>query len=98
MHPDGREADSAGWAARREERDVVVPPERRATPQHARRVASPLKKSDVRIRFALPTIGWGFGAQQRICLMRVLQMIIRFKRGSRLHRHMCARNAAHEDA
>jgi hypothetical protein len=49
MNPHGREADSAGWAARHKERDVVVPPERRVTPQHARRVASRL----------------GFGAQHR---------------------------------
>jgi hypothetical protein len=40
MNPHSCEADSAGWAARREERDVVVPPERRVTPQHVRRVAS----------------------------------------------------------
>ena len=40
MHPHGREADSSGSAARREERDAVVPVERQATPQRARRVAS----------------------------------------------------------
>ncbi len=38
--PHGREADSAGWAARHEERGVVIPPERRVTRQHGRRVAS----------------------------------------------------------
>jgi hypothetical protein len=65
LDPHGREADSAGWAARREERDVVVSPERQATPQQARRVASPLKKSDVQIRFAVPAFGWGFGAMHR---------------------------------
>ncbi len=65
LNPHGREADSAGWAARHEECDVVVPPERRVTLQHARRVASPLKKSDVRIRVAVPAFGWGFGAMRR---------------------------------
>ena len=64
INPHGREADSAGWAARHEECDVVIPPERRVTPQYARRVASLLKKSDVRIRFAVPAFEWGFGAHQ----------------------------------
>ena len=54
----GREADSAGWAARREECDVVVPPERRATQQHDRRVASHS----------------GFDPQARNTLLRALRM------------------------
>jgi hypothetical protein len=68
MNPHGREADSAGWAARHKERDVVVPPERRVTLQHARRVASLT----------------GFGAQARNTLLRALQMTTGIRRGSRL--------------
>jgi hypothetical protein len=53
-------------------------------PQHARRVATPLKKSDVRIRFAVPAFGWGFRAQARTTLLRSLQMTTGIGRGSRL--------------
>ncbi len=71
-------------AHRHEECDVVVPPERRVTLQHARRVASPLKKSDVQIELAVPAFGWGFGAQARSTLLRALQMTTGIGRGSRL--------------
>ncbi len=82
MHPHGREADSAGWDARREERAVVIPLERRATQQHARRVAS---RS-------------GFGAQARITLLRTLPMTTGIGRGSRLVSEPVRQNAAQEDA
>ena len=64
----GREANSAGWAARHEERIVVVPRERRITRQRARRVASRM----------------GFVAQARMTSLRALQMTDGIGRGSRL--------------
>ena len=57
-NPRGREAVFAGCDARSEERGVVVPLERRATPQRARKGASRL----------------GFDALARITLLRALQM------------------------
>ncbi len=68
MNPHGREADSAGWAARREERTVVVPLKRRITPQRTRRIASRT----------------GFGAQARSTSLRTLPMTNGIGRGSRL--------------
>ncbi len=68
INPHGREADSAVWAARREERGAVVPHKRRVTPQHARRVASRT----------------GFGAQARNTSLRALPMTVGIGRGSRL--------------
>jgi hypothetical protein len=66
--PHGREADSAEWAARRAERAVVIPRERRVTQQGDRRVASRM----------------GFGAQARNTSLRALQMTNGIQRGSRL--------------
>jgi hypothetical protein len=68
IKPHGREADSAGCVARREERRVVVPRERRTTRQQARRVASRM----------------GFGAQARNTSLRALQMTTGIRRSSRL--------------
>ncbi|MCH8060699.1 MAG: hypothetical protein IIA11_09605 [Proteobacteria bacterium] len=68
INPHGREADSAGWAARHEECYVVIPLKRRATPQHTRRVASRT----------------GFGAQVRNTSLRALPMTTGIGRGSRL--------------
>ncbi len=56
--PHGREAVFAGWTARREERNVVVPPERRTTLQTARKGASPT----------------AFDASARATLLRALRM------------------------
>ena len=53
---------------------MVVPPERRATPQTARQGASPFKTSDVLIRLAVPAYEWGFDALARATLLRALQM------------------------
>jgi len=79
--PHGREADSAGWAARREERIVVVPLKRRVTQQRTRRVASQT----------------GFDAQVRTASLRALPMTTGIRRGSRLVSEPVRRNAAHED-
>ncbi len=68
INPHGREADSAGWAARREERGVVIPHERRVTQQHGRRVASRM----------------GFSVQARNTSLRALPMTTGIRRGSRL--------------
>ncbi len=77
MNPHGREADSAGCAARHEERGVVVPRERRVTQQHGRRVASYMgfgaRNTSLR---ALPmTNGIGRGS-------RLVSEPVRPKRGS----------------
>ncbi len=66
-NPHGREADAAGWAARREECDVVIPLKRRATPQRTRRVASRT----------------GFGAQARKTSLRALPMTTGTKEAER---------------
>ncbi len=79
-NPHGREADSAGWAARHEERGVVIPHERRVTPQHARRVASRT----------------GFGAQARNTSLRALPMTTALDAARASSPNLCARNAAHE--
>jgi hypothetical protein len=68
MVPHGREADSTRWAARHEERGVVIPRERRVTSQRARGVASRM----------------GFGAQPRNTSLRALQMTAGIRRGPRL--------------
>ncbi len=75
--PHGREANSAGRAARREERGMVIPPERRVTQQHGRRVASHAgfgpRNTSLR---ALPmTIGIGRGSS-------LVSEPVRPKRGS----------------
>ncbi len=80
MNPHGREADSAGRAARREERTVVVPLKRRVTQQRTGRVASRT----------------GFGAQARNTSLRALPMTNGIGRGSRLVSEPVRRNAAHE--
>jgi hypothetical protein len=56
--PHGREAALAGWDARREKQNVVVPSERRATTQTARQGASQK----------------GFDALARATLLRALRM------------------------
>jgi hypothetical protein len=56
--PHGREARLAGWDARREEQNVVIPAERRATRQTARQGASRT----------------GFNALARTILLRALRM------------------------
>ena len=66
-------------AQRREERDVVIPPERRATPQRTRRVASCI----------------GFGAQAWTDLLRALSAVIGVGVASASSSTLCARNAAH---
>ena len=81
-HPHGREADSAGLAARREERGAVVPHKRRVTPQQARRVASRT----------------GFGAQARNTSLRALSVTIGIGRGSRLVSEPVRPKRGHADA
>lgn len=82
MHPHGREAGSAGWAARHEERAVVTPLKRQVTQQRARRVAS--RK--------------GLVAHARNALLRALPMTTGVGCGSRLASERVRPNAAHEDA
>ena len=79
MNQHGREADSAGRDARREECDVVIPPERRATPQRTRRFASSI----------------GFGAQAWTDLSRAVSAAIGVGTASASNSTLCARNAAH---
>ncbi len=77
MIPHGREADSAGWAVRREERGAVVPHKRRVTPQHARRVASRTGFSarNTLLQGLPMTVGIGRGS-------RLVSEPVRPKRGS----------------
>jgi hypothetical protein len=79
--PHGREADFAGWAARHEERPVVISLKRRATRQHTRRVAS----------------REGLDAQSRITSLGALPMTTGIGRSSRLVSEPVRPNTAHED-
>ena len=74
INPHGREAGSAGVMRRcgsgfsrewLENRFGAKAPPAVAPCSPLRRVVSPLKKSDVRIRFAVPAFGWGFSAMHR---------------------------------
>ena len=79
INPHGHEADSARWAARREKRGVVDPPERQVTQQRTRRVASRMgfdaQVPNTSLRALPMTTGIGRG-------LRLVYEPVRLKRGS----------------